>query len=73
MPLYLLPGIGSAPALIVSVKVYKDTEIAGLSDQEKQEQVDVHIFVDQFSEHDNDSQREEQYLQGEVAPAFPVV
>ena len=44
-----------------------------MSDQKKQEQVDVRIFMDQFSEHDNDSQREEQYLQGEVAPAFPVV
>ena len=44
-----------------------------MSDQKKQEQVDVHIFVDQFSEHDNDSQREEQYLQGEVTPAFLIV
>ena len=73
MLLYLLPGIGSAPALIVSVKVYKDTEIAGLSDQKKQEQVDAHIFMDQFSKHDNDSKRGEQYLQREITPAFPVV
>lgn len=44
-----------------------------MSDQKKQEQVDVRIFMDQFSEHDNDSQREEQYLQGEVTPAFLIV